>query len=70
MGHSTSVSLEQEFWAIIDLICHNHKISFAALLAVLERKSLKNGNLASNLRVLCLNYVSRLQPFSFEEFSK
>lgn len=65
-GHSTSVRLESEFWAIIDLICANQQLSFAQLLNLIEQKKSNIDNLASFLRVLCLLYASEPSVCNFE----
>lgn len=70
MGHATSVRLEPEFWQVIDLICSNEGVSFAQLLNLVEKKGLSTENLASSLRILCMRYSSKLEPFSFQEFFK
>lgn len=65
-GHSTSVRLELEFWAVIDLICVNERLSFAQLLNLIEQKKSNIINLASFLRVLCLLYSSNASTCNFE----
>ena len=65
-GHSTSVRLETEFWAVIDLICAHEHLSFAQLLNLIEQKKSDISNLASFLRVLCLLYTSKTSVCNFE----
>jgi predicted DNA-binding ribbon-helix-helix protein len=49
-GHRTSVALEEEFWAALDVEAHAEKISLATLVARIDAGRTKS-NLASALRV-------------------
>lgn len=51
-GHSTSVSLEAEFWAALQEIARRRKQSLASLIASIDAK--RAGNLSSALRLLVL----------------
>ena len=55
--HRTSVSLEEEFWDILDDISTENNITIPKLLEIIEKKSDKQ-NLASAIRVFCLNHLS------------
>lgn len=54
-GHATSVRLEKEFWAFIDHHCQENQLSLSQLIVSIEKQLEKPGNLASKLRVFCLN---------------
>ena len=58
--HRTSISLEQEFWDVLDGISSEKNISIPMLIEVIEKKSDKQ-NLASAIRVFCLNYLDDLR---------
>lgn len=61
-GHATSVSLEPEFWEVLQNIAHQKKISLTTLIANLDQNqsgSLKQ-NLASRLRLFVLSYYQDL----------
>ncbi len=55
-GHSTSVSLEQEFWDELKRIADERKISLAALVREVDT-SRPRTNLSSALRVYVLNKI-------------
>ena len=57
--HRTSVSLEEEFWDILDDISTENNMTIPKLLEIIEKKSDKQ-NLASAIRVFCLNHLSNL----------
>ncbi len=57
--HRTSVSLEDEFWDILDGISTENNTTIPKLLEIIEKKSDKQ-NLASAIRVFCLNHLSDL----------
>ena len=57
--HRTSVSLEEEFWDILDDISTENNMTIPKLLEIIEKKSDKQ-NLASAIRVFCLNHLSDL----------
>ncbi|MEP1229691.1 MAG: ribbon-helix-helix domain-containing protein [Litorimonas sp.] len=59
-GHSTSLALESEFWAVIDMAVTQSGLSFSAFIRGLDDKRMSEGgtqNLASYLRVWALNHV-------------
>lgn len=62
-GHVTSVRLEQRFWQIVERIAAESSMSPARFISALHDEVLKErgevGNLASLLRVVCVNYVQR-----------
>jgi predicted DNA-binding ribbon-helix-helix protein len=51
-GHSTSVSLEQEFWSALQEIARRRGTSLAGVIASADGK--RAGNLSSALRLLVL----------------
>jgi len=51
-GHSTSISLEAEFWAALQEIARRRKQSLASLIASVD--ATRAGNLSSALRLLVL----------------
>lgn len=51
-GHSTSVSLEAEFWAALQEIAKRRNLSLAGLIASADAS--RGGNLSSALRLLVL----------------
>jgi predicted DNA-binding ribbon-helix-helix protein len=51
-GHSTSISLEPEFWAELKRSAAEEKISLNRLVAQIDSK--RSGNLSSALRVFIL----------------
>ena len=60
-GHQTSLALETEFWAVIDSYIEISGQSFASFICQQDDLRLAdsvNRNLASHLRIWCLNYVS------------
>lgn len=56
-GHATSVRLEPQFWEIIDAVCVSQNTSLGQLIISLEKQQQAPGNLASKLRVFCLEYA-------------
>ena len=57
-GHSTSVSLEEEFWMALKANAAARALSVAALVADIDR-SRKGANLSSSLRVYCLREAQK-----------
>lgn len=53
-GHATSVRLEPQFWEFIDVVCASQNTSLSQLIISLEKQQQAPGNLASKLRVFCL----------------
>ncbi len=59
-GHQTSVSLEPEFWAVIDEMAETRSLSVSALIRTLDDQRLAGmpeRNLSSYLRVAALNHL-------------
>ncbi|MDP9127570.1 MAG: ribbon-helix-helix domain-containing protein [Pseudomonadota bacterium] len=54
-GHSTSISLEPEFWAELKRIADDQKCSLNQIVAQVD--SSRAGNLSSALRVFVLSYI-------------
>ena len=59
-GHRTSVSLEPEFWSVIDKIARDEKRSLASLVAQID-ESRGDDPLASSLRVWVLMQVQPIK---------
>jgi len=55
-GHATSVALEPEFWAVLETMSKDRRISLAALIAELDSKR-GESLLASFCRLSALAYV-------------
>ena len=65
-GHATSVRLETEFWEVIDAFCASQNTSLAQLIISLEKQQQTRQNLASRLRVFCLeNVMGKLTKKAF-----
>jgi predicted DNA-binding ribbon-helix-helix protein len=61
--HKTSVSLEPEYWDIIDNISIEKGLSISGVIELIDKE--KNGNnLASEIRVYALNYLIKLSKKS------
>ena len=57
--HKTSVSLEPQYWDIIDNISIEKGLSISGVIELIDKE--KNGNnLASEIRVYALNYLIKL----------
>ncbi len=59
-GHQTSVSLEPEFWAVIDAMAKARELSVSALIRTLDDERLvqmPERNLSSYLRVAALGFA-------------
>lgn len=55
-GHATSISLEREFWEVLEKIAQDRAISCNALITEIdEHKTTKN--LSSAIRVYILNHL-------------
>ena len=57
-GHATSVRLEPQFWEVIDAFCASQNTSLTQLIISLEKQQLDRKNLASQLRVFCLESMN------------
>jgi predicted DNA-binding ribbon-helix-helix protein len=61
--HKTSVSLEPEYWDIIDNISIEKGLSISGVIELIDKE--KNGNnLTSEIRVYALNYLIKLSKKS------
>lgn len=58
-GHRTSVALEPEFWAVLDMMATLRQQSFASLVATLDATRPPARPLASALRVAALMHLQR-----------
>jgi|TARA_Y100000992_G_C20860258_1_gene302371 Uncharacterized protein related to arylsulfate sulfotransferase involved in siderophore biosynthesis len=58
-GHRTSISLEKEFWEILESISLQKNTSIPKLLEIIEKKSDRQ-NLTSEIRVFCLNHLNEV----------
>ena len=58
-GHATSVRLEPQFWEFIDAFCASENTSLSQLIISLEKQQQVPGNLASKLRVFCLENANK-----------
>jgi len=56
-GHSTSFTLEPEFWAELKAIAERDKISLNQLVASIDSE--RNGNLSSALRLYVLKRIKQ-----------
>ena len=56
-GHPTSISLENEFWAVVKRICKEKKKSINAYVTELEKEHPEN--LSGMLRLEVLRYYQR-----------
>ena len=59
-GHQTSVSLEPEFWAVVDAMAEARDLSVSALIRTLDDERLARmpeRNLSSYLRVAALEHA-------------
>lgn len=54
-GHRTSVSLEAEFWAVLESLAANRGVPLSRLVAFVDAERV--GNLSSALRVFVLKAV-------------
>jgi predicted DNA-binding ribbon-helix-helix protein len=57
-GHATSVALEPEFWAVLETMAKDRRISLAALIAELDTKR-GESLLASFCRLSALAFVQQ-----------
>ena len=54
-GHKSSISLEDQFWAVLKEIAAERKLTIAKLVAVVDHDRGKVGNLSSALRLFVLS---------------
>lgn len=55
--HRTSISLEKEFWEILESISLEKNTSIPKLLEIIEKQSDRQ-NLTSGIRVFCINHLN------------
>jgi predicted DNA-binding ribbon-helix-helix protein len=53
-GHSTSVALEPEFWAVLDVMAAERGLPFSRLIEAIDRTRETDRPLASALRIAAL----------------
>ncbi|MGD1888094.1 MAG: ribbon-helix-helix domain-containing protein [Cohaesibacteraceae bacterium] len=58
-GHSTSIALERPFWDEVDRIAAERGQSRAGLIATIDRERDPENNLASALRLLVLDELTK-----------
>ena len=55
--HRTSISIEKEFWEILESISLEKNTSIPNLLEIIEKQSDRQ-NLTSAIRVFCINHLN------------
>lgn len=63
-GHSTSISLEAEFWEALQDIARRRKMSMAALIGEIDAGRTTDVGLSSAVRLYTLNYFRQLEGSS------
>lgn len=58
-GHRTSISLEDPFFARLETIAAQRKLSLSALIAEVDRDRQRDSGLSSALRLFVLDWVER-----------
>ena len=56
-GHSTSLSLEPEFWSELKIIAKDKKIPVAVLIEQIDNT--RTGNLSAAVRIYVLNFLKQ-----------
>ena len=56
-GHQTSISLEQEFFDVLQQIAHNNKTSVASIIKSIDEQRKPNSNLSSEIRIWILKQL-------------
>ena len=56
-GHQTSISLEQEFFDVLQNIAHAQKTSVASIIKHIDEHRLPNTNLSSEIRIWILKQL-------------
>ena len=56
-GHQTSVSLEQEFFEVLQQIAHERNISIASIIKNIDEQRLPDSNLSSETRIWILKQI-------------
>ena len=60
-GHSTSITLENEFWAQLQITANDQSLSIPALVAKIDKNRQPEQNLSSAIRVYVLKHVLSLK---------
>ena len=61
-GHKTSVALEEDFWNALESIARIKETSVDSIIQKID-KDLRNGSLASALRVFILNFFIEMKKW-------
>ena len=56
-GHQTSISLEQEFFDVLQKLAHEKNVSVASIIKTIDEQRLKNSNLSSEIRIWILKQL-------------
>lgn len=56
-GHRTSLSLEQEFWGVLEIAAHSQEISLIQLIKEID--ATRSGSLSSALRLYALAFAMK-----------
>ena len=56
-GHQTSISLEQEFFDVLQKIAKQQNTSVAAIIKSIDEQRLPNSNLSSEIRIWILKQI-------------
>ena len=56
-GHQTSISLEQEFFDVLQRIAKERNISIASIINSIDEKRNPNSNLSSEIRIWILKQI-------------
>ena len=68
MGHSTSISMEDEFWSVLKEIAESQKTTIQELITQIDLQ--RTGNLSSAVRVFILNNLkNELQKYKEQKDS-
>ncbi|MCB1532511.1 MAG: ribbon-helix-helix domain-containing protein [Alphaproteobacteria bacterium] len=57
LGHQTSISLEEEFWAEVKAIAEQRGLSLNKMITEIDRTRGTNKNLSSAIRLYVLNHL-------------
>ena len=56
-GHKTSISLEKEFFDVLQQIAHERKISVASIISEIDEARNPDSNLSSEIRIWILKQI-------------
>ena len=56
-GHQTSISLEKEFFDVLQQIAHEHKVSVASIINTIDEERKPDSNLSSEIRIWILKQI-------------